>query len=94
MATVYKWEYHVKNAHPGIFAEIVRFLGYEPDVFVRRYLGERILAYRKLHGILQTQLALMLGVHSTTLGQWERNERRPSKEYFRKLSLVLDGTSK
>jgi len=92
MATIYKWEYHIENPHPRRFAEIVKFLGYEPDVFVRRYWGEKILAYRRLHRISQREFALMVGVHKTTLRQWEKNERRPSKEFFEKLSLVLDGT--
>ncbi len=93
MATIYKWEYHIENPHPRRLAHIVNFLGYKPDLFVRRYYGEKILAYRNLHGMSRTELALMLGVHSTTLGQWERNERRPSKEFVETLSLVLNGTS-
>jgi transcriptional regulator with XRE-family HTH domain len=75
MSTVYKWEYRLENPHRRLYAEIVKFLGYEPDIFVRRYLGEKILAYRKLHGNSQRQLALMLGVHKTTLRQWEKDRR-------------------
>ncbi len=91
MNTVYKWEYHREYPHPRVYGMIVEFLGYEPDVLARRYCGEKILAYRKLHGISQSRFARKLGIHITTLRQWEKNRRCPKKEFFEKLSLILDG---
>jgi transcriptional regulator with XRE-family HTH domain len=90
MCTIYSWEYHRTGPSPRRLAEIVAFLGYEPDGAIRRFCGERILAYRKAHGISRRQLALILGIHRTTLRQWEKNERCPSQEFLEKVTFILD----
>lgn len=93
ICTIYKWEYNIASPNPRRLSQIIEFLGYEPDILIRQFFGERILAYRKLHCISQTKLAIMLGIHKTTLRQWEKNLRCPSEESLEKLAFVLDRIS-
>jgi transcriptional regulator with XRE-family HTH domain len=60
MDTVYSWEYHKTNPNPRRLSKIIEFLGGEPDIQMRRFCGEKILAYRKQQGLSQRQLALKL----------------------------------
>jgi transcriptional regulator with XRE-family HTH domain len=93
MYTVYEWEHHTTNPNPRRLQQIIEFLGYEPDIQFRQFYGEKLLAYRKSHGLYQRQLAQILGVSKTTLQQWESNKRCPSKEFLEKLFFVLEKTS-
>lgn len=90
--TIYGWEYHKTSPNPRRISEIIKFLGKAPDIRFRQFCGERILSYRKLHGISQAKLAIMLGIHKTNLQQWEKNHRCPSKEFLEKLSLIFNDT--
>lgn len=45
---------------------------------VARAWGEEIQARREKYGFTQVQLAERVGVHQTTVSQWERGEVSPS----------------
>ena len=90
--TVYKWEYHVSIPAPRFNTKIIQFLGYEPDVVMRGFYGQKIVAYRKMRGLSQREFAQMLGIHKMTLQQWEQNRKRPSNELLEKLLVFFDIT--
>jgi DNA-binding XRE family transcriptional regulator len=92
--TIYGREYHKTNLNPRRLKKIIDFLGQVPDIRFRQFCGERILAYRKLHGISYVKLAKIIGIHKTTLRQWAKTQRCPSKDFLEKLSSILDGILK
>jgi DNA-binding transcriptional regulator YiaG len=50
---------------------------------------ERIVISRRIFGITQEELALRLGVDSTTLGRWERGKSKPLKRHMAELTAFL-----
>lgn len=89
--TVYNWERNGTEPRLKYIPKVIEFLGYIPGIFKRKTIGERILVYRYLRGITQRALAGELDVDPSTLGRWERNERRPSDKLFEKLSSFFAG---
>lgn len=91
--TIYSWEYHKCDPMPSRFSPIIKFLGYEPKVKLRQFYGQDILDYRHKKELTQHDLAEFLGIHITTLRQWERNRKRPSKKMFEKFSSFFGDLS-
>jgi transcriptional regulator with XRE-family HTH domain len=86
--TVYNWE---KNrSAPSLYqiSKVIEFLGYDPYT-IKEGLGERIIRARQALGMTQKELARRLGVDPTTLGQWERGERKPTKGLEEKIDSLL-----
>jgi DNA-binding XRE family transcriptional regulator len=75
--TVMLWETHTHApTKPWMIAGIVKFLGYNPlPPPVTR--GEVIRHIRLIRGINFEEAAVEIGVSSTALLAWERNEGRP-----------------
>jgi putative transcriptional regulator len=46
---------------------------------MKEWTPEQIFAFRKQNKLTQTALGELVGVSKTTVYQWERGERRPSK---------------
>jgi site-specific DNA recombinase len=84
-ATIYNWENNRSSPELHYIPKVIEFLGYVPFDGQPKTLGERIVLYRRLHGITQEKLAHRLGVDPTTLARWERNESQPLKRYQKKL---------
>jgi transcriptional regulator with XRE-family HTH domain len=78
-ATIFNWEN--SNTTPSLSStpKIIAFLGYNPDNFIGKTLGEQLKNKRRKLGISQRWLAKLLGVDFSTLGQWERGETQPMK---------------
>lgn len=51
--------------------------------------GERIRAARKKAGLTQVELAARLGVPYQSVGQWERDVRRPKLQTLQRIALAL-----
>jgi transcriptional regulator with XRE-family HTH domain len=91
--TIYGWEYHKCAPNPRRLSEIIKFLGEDPQVLMRKFYGAVIRAYRMSHGLSQHKLALKLGVSRTAIQQWESNTRYPSEKYIERLTFILSNTS-
>ena len=66
-------------------SKIIELLGYIPFDTKYSNLGEKIIVFRRIHGLSQKKLALLIGIDSTTIGSLERNKHKPSKELLEKL---------
>lgn len=56
------------------------------------YYGERIIAARKAHGMMQLELARKIGLpenQTNTLTRWEKNQIAPRKRSLRKIAAAL-----
>ena len=82
--SVFHWENNHTTPSVAFMPRIIEFLGYVPKLISSNSLGGKIIAYRKIHGLTQKELARQLGVDPTTLARWERGESRPSKELLEK----------
>lgn len=54
--------------------------------------GRRIRAFRKLKGYTQESFAKDLGVSVSVLGEIERGNREPSKEFIKEVARSLNVT--
>ena len=93
--TTHNWEDNRKSPQLRFLPRIIEFVGYVPKYTTPHTLGERIVVARRLLGLTQKELARRLGIDLSTLGRWERDEGRPSKELSARLdrfvtSLPLD----
>ena len=52
--------------------------------------GKRIVEFRKIKGISQTDLADQIGIHKNVLGRYEREEAKRSIEVAKKIADILD----
>jgi len=91
--TIYSWEYHRTSPNPRRLPGIIRFLGQEPGIKLRKFYGERILAFRKSRGLSRKQLAEIISIQTTTLRQWETDQACPSRLFLDRLLLILDVTA-
>ena len=83
--SILNWEKNRSSPSLHFLPRIIEFLGYVPYDTTTKTQGEKIVAYRKLLGLSQDKLARSLGVDPSTLGKWERNERRPLRKLLKKL---------
>ena len=70
---------------------IIEFLGLDPNPEPATF-GERLIEYRRRHGLSRSALAIMLGADEATLWRWEIDQRKPEKEWhvdaIRRLKLI------
>ena len=59
---------------------IIEFLGYDPNPEPKTF-GEKLLAYRRRHGLSRKALARQLGLDEATLLWWERDLRIPQRQW-------------
>jgi DNA-binding XRE family transcriptional regulator len=86
---IYNWENDVSKPQIHFIPKIIEFLGYMPfDVKVET-LGDRIIEYRKKHGLTQRKLAQILTVNKSTVRDWERNMHKPNKKLLERITKIL-----
>jgi len=86
---IYKWENNISKPQIHLLPKIIEFLGYVPFDFQKETFGDRIIAYRKEHGLSQRKLSKLLSVDQTTIRDWERNKHKPSRVLLEKVSQIL-----
>ena len=59
---------------------IIEFLSRDPNPEPVT-LGERLMAYRRHHGLSRSALSSILGADDTTLWRWETDQRKPENEW-------------
>jgi DNA-binding XRE family transcriptional regulator len=69
--------------------KIIEFLGQDPFEKTTENLGEKILEYRRVHGLTQKRLAEQLGVDPTTLAGWERGKQVQTEFFLAKLTPII-----
>ena len=88
-ATVYNWEKNRSSPSLHSIPKIMAFLGSVPTNVQPESLGEKIIYYRRLHGLSQEKLARYLRVDPGTLANWEKDKRQPLKIHLEKLEDFL-----
>lgn len=82
--TLWGWENDEREPTIRLWKGIIRFLGYYP--FAHKKLEEKLLAYRRTHGLSQEELAARLGVDPQSVARWEAGE----KPHFERCRAVLE----
>jgi transcriptional regulator with XRE-family HTH domain len=78
--TVTNWEKNRCQPKLYLIPKIIRLLGYDPFASIATATpGQRIKAFRRLHGLSQKKLAKQLGIDPTTLARWEKCMARSPK---------------
>ncbi len=86
--TVQNWEQNRSTPSLHHIPKVIKFLGYDP-YNTKEGLGGKIIRARRALGITQKELARKLGVDPTTLGRWERGEKKPTMGFCEKLKVLL-----
>ena len=66
--TIWFWENNRVEPSISFIPKIIEFLGYIPFETKYNSLGERIIIFRRIHGLSQKKLASLIGIDSTTIG--------------------------
>ena len=83
--TICNWEINRTSPQLRLIPRIITFLGYVPYDTQPETLGKRIIAYRRLMGLSQKELAGRLRVDPSTLGRWEGEKGCPSDKHRERL---------
>jgi transcriptional regulator with XRE-family HTH domain len=83
--SILNWEKNRNRPSLTHIPKIIEFLGYWPEVVAERSFGGKIITLRRILGLTQKKLASLLGVDPSTLGDWESNKRKPTKDHLGKL---------
>jgi len=78
--SIYNWENNRSNPKIYLLPKIIEYLGYIPFELLKESIGDKIIVYRKKHGLSQRKLAKLLSVDQTTIRDWERNKHKPNKK--------------
>lgn len=85
------WENDKTEPAIRMFPRIIEFLGYYPFPEPKT-LGERILSYRRYHGVSVKRLAFQIGVDEATLGRYENDQGSAYRTVRQKIALLLRDT--
>ena len=87
--TVTNWEKNHSQPRLYLLPKIIEFLGYLPFELPMETIGDKIITYRKEHGLSHRKLAKLLSVDQTTIRDWERNKHKPSKNLLERITKFL-----
>lgn len=88
-ATIYLWESNRVKPSLSAMPKIVKLLGYMPYEAPAKRFGAKIQYFRRVHGLSQKKLACLLKIDQSSIGNWERGEKRPIKRNMEKLLSFL-----
>jgi DNA-binding transcriptional regulator YiaG len=71
-AAVYEWEKYGRSPSSRHWPAIIAWLGYYPCG--ETTLAEKLVAYRRQHGLSQGELALYLSVDEGAVRKWEQRQ--------------------
>ena len=77
--TVFNWENGITQPSVRFYPAIMQFLGYCP-VRYPKTIGELIRLHRIHRGLSISELANILGVDPTAVGNWERDVKSPMRQ--------------
>jgi len=87
--TILNWEHNRTAPTLRHIPKVIAFLGCNPTIEDPKTLGEKVLQYRKSHGLSQKQLAKRIRIDPTTLSRLERNKRMCFREVLQKAKDFL-----
>jgi len=87
--TICNWEMNLTTPRLYQMPKINEFLGYNPLISKVTTFGERIKQFRLIKGLSLRKLAMQLGIDSTTLARWERDESIPRVHLRKTLSAFF-----
>ncbi|MGD0589996.1 MAG: helix-turn-helix transcriptional regulator [Bacteroidota bacterium] len=90
-STITNWEKHRSEPMLWVIPKVIEFLGCVPDLQSTQSFGQRIRAYRYLHGITQKELAKQIGIDPATLSRLERDQGNIFSSTMAKIKLFLQG---
>lgn len=84
-----------KNSAPvnsaNVFKTVMSVLGIDIFAYADLHsIGGRIEAFRLFNGANRKELAIKIGVSSSTITEWEGNRGNPRKSHIDKLAVILD----
>jgi transcriptional regulator with XRE-family HTH domain len=86
-ASITHWETGKVIPRDIYSAKIIQFLGYNPYSFKTGFLGQRIRAYRLLHGYTLKEFAKLLSVTECTVVSWQA-DYKPNAGNLEKLNRI------
>jgi transcriptional regulator with XRE-family HTH domain len=89
--TVHNWERGYTKPPIRYLPRILEFLCYDPSSSEPKTIGEKLLAYRRLRGMNQKDLARQIGIDPTTLSRIERGKDRCFPSIIQKIVEFLRG---
>ena len=92
--SICNWENNRTSPALRVIPCIIDSLGYSlADDMSDRSLGDRILGYRRMHGVSQKELARQLGVDAGALSRWEKGRYVPAERFLEALKLCSTSLS-
>ena len=88
--TVTNWEKNHSQIRLYLLPKIIEFLGYVPFQLPKETISGQLMAYRKLHGLTQRNLAKLLSVDETTIRDWENGKHKPMKKLLNRISKLVN----
>ena len=83
--TIWLWENNCVEPSISYIPKIIEFLGYTPFDTKYNSLGEKIITFRRIHGLSQKKLALLIGIDSTTIGSRREVNTSQSRHFLTNL---------
>lgn len=88
------WENGRNTPQVSKYPAIIAFLGYYPFDHETETFGGKIKRYKFEQGLSNEKLAKLLGADESTVANWERNKRVPTKKRLKYvLSIINKNTS-
>ncbi len=87
------WEKNHFNPEVQYVPQLVAFLGYDPFAPPPASFPSQLKAARVSAGLTRRQLAARLGVHPSTVAEWERGDARPVRVLRESLMALLGVTN-
>lgn len=89
VSTINNWENgRTFNPPAAVYPKIYRFLGYVPYQPAAP-INKKLMIWRRVSGLTQSELARMTGVDPSILGYWEAGVRKPGKRMVSEVVQVL-----
>jgi len=74
------WENGKVKPSLRLIPKIIEFLGYNPYEPPFKSLGEKIMSFRRIHGLSRKKLAMLVGIDHSIIKSWERGEHSPPRK--------------
>jgi transcriptional regulator with XRE-family HTH domain len=89
--SVLNWELNRTSPRLRYLPNVISFLGFNPKPANPETLADKVLEYRKAHGMSQQELAIQIGIDPSTLSRIERGIGRCFGSILRKVSGFVAG---